>query len=146
MSVHDYRITAEVRRRLVSHWVDVSRLQIGTTNGTVYLIGALEPAVEDALERSGVAGERNSSERLIRLAMLIEKELRRIREVRDIVFNFKNLRKRGRTWSVVGDGAGRRPMGQANTLRTAIRPEMGTYSVSDGKEEDDGEGFEPGRG
>jgi hypothetical protein len=145
VSVQDYRITAEVRRRLVSHWVDVSRLQIGTTNGTVYIIGILEPAVEDALERSGVTAERGASERLIRLASIIEKELRRVRDVRDVVFNFKNLRKRGRTWAVVGDGAGRRPMGPAGTQPTATRTETGTYSISDGKEDDDGEGSEPGR-
>jgi hypothetical protein len=142
VSAHDYRITAEVRRRLVSHWVDVSRLQIGTTNGTVYIIGVLEPAVEDALERSGLAGERDASERLIRLASVIDKELRRIRDVREVVFNLKNLRKRGRSWAVVGRGAGRRPMSAGGSQRSTIRTEAGTFSLSEGKEDDDGESNE----
>jgi len=142
VSAHDYRITAEVRRRLVSHWVDVSRLQIGTTNGTVYIIGVLEPAVEDALERSGLAGEHDANERLIRLASVIEKELRRIRDVREVVFNLKNLRKRGRTWSLTTRSGGRRPMSAADAQRSTIQTQVGTFSISDGKEDDDGEGNE----
>ena len=108
MSAQDYRVNAEVRRLLVSRWVDVSRVQIGTTNGIVYLMGTLEPSVDDALERAGVSTDtRDPGERLLRLVTVIEKELRRVRGVRDIVFNFRNLRKKGRSWSVVGaSGAG----------------------------------------
>jgi hypothetical protein len=103
MSAQDYRVNAEVRRLLVSRWVDVSRVRIGTTNGIVYLMGTLEPSVEDALERSGISVEgSNPAERLVRLISLVEKELRRVRGVRDIVFNLQNLRRRGRAWSVVG--------------------------------------------
>ena len=103
MSAQDYRVNAEVRRLLVSRWVDVSRIKIGTTNGVVYLMGTLEPSVEDALERSGGSAEITSAaERLLRLVAVIEKELRRVRDVRDIVFNLQNVRKKGRAWNVVG--------------------------------------------
>lgn len=134
MSVHDYRITAEVRRRLVSRWVDISRLQIGTTNGVVYLIGVLEPSVEDALERSGIEAEREASTRLVRLMTTVEKELRRIPEVRDIVFNLENLRKRGRVWSVTRSGGKRaKPSGP---LRVSV-PVAGTVELSDDPEEEE---------
>ena len=107
MSAQDYRINAEVRRLLVSRWIEVSRLQIGTTNGVVYLMGTLESTVEDALERVGQsAGAHDPTERMIRLICLVEKELRRIRGVRDLVCKFRNLHKKGCTWSVVG-AAGR---------------------------------------
>ena len=103
MSAQDYRVNAEVRRLLVSRWIDVSRVKIGTTNGVVYLMGTFEPSVEDALERTGVAtGISNPTEKLLRLVILVEKELRRVVGVRDIVFKFQNLRHKGRAWSVVG--------------------------------------------
>jgi hypothetical protein len=92
VSVHDYRINAEVRRLLTSRWVDVSRLQIGTTNGVVYLMGHLDSVIGDP-ERDEIA-----SERPMRLAMLVEKELRRMPMVRDVVFKLENVRKRSGKW------------------------------------------------
>jgi len=102
VSSQDYRINAEVRRFLVSRWVDVSSLQIGTTNGVVYLMGSFEPMVEDALERVGHVHERDPSRRLLRLLMLVEKELRRLRGVRDVVFHLRNARRKGGIWRVQG--------------------------------------------
>lgn len=102
MSSHDYRINAEVRRFLVSRWVDVSLLQIGTTNGVVYLMGSFEPLVEDALQRVGQVQERDPAQRLLRLLLLVEKEMRRLRGVRDVVFNLRNARRKGGIWRVKG--------------------------------------------
>jgi hypothetical protein len=102
VSSHDYRINAEVRRFLVSRWVDVSLLQIGTTNGVVYLMGSFEPLVEDALQRVGQAQERDPAQRLLRLLLLVEKEMRRLRGVRDVVFNLRNARRKGGIWRVKG--------------------------------------------
>ena len=102
MSTHDYRITAEVRRHLVSRWIDVSQLQIGTTNGVVYLIGSFEPLVEDALQRVGEAPEPDPVARLIRLVSLVDKEIRRMRGVRDVAFNLRNMRRKGGAWRAIG--------------------------------------------
>jgi hypothetical protein len=119
MSAQDYRVNAEVRRLLVSRWIDVSRVQIGTTNGVVYLMGTLEPSVEDALERAGVSVESHSAvERLLRLVVVIEKDLRRIRGVRYIVFNLRNIRKKGRSWSVVGAAGSDGPVKAVGTRRS----------------------------
>ena len=60
MSVHDYRINAEVRRFLVSRWVDVSRLDLGCTNGVVYIIGYLDTLVLDP-SRGAVLGRRSQT-------------------------------------------------------------------------------------
>jgi hypothetical protein len=102
MSAQDYRINAEVRRVLVSRWVDVTALQIGTTNGVVYLLGTFEPLVESALLRAGQTQEMDPVRRTQRLVQLVEKDLRRIRGVRDLVFNLRNARKKGGTWTVIG--------------------------------------------
>lgn len=102
VSSQDYRINAEVRRLLVSRWVDVSTLQIGTTSGVVYLMGSFEPAVEDALQRVGQPPERDPSQRLLRLLMVVDRDLRRIRGVRDVVLNLRNVRRKGGIWRVRG--------------------------------------------
>ena len=101
MSAEDYRINAEARRVLVSRWIDVSGLQIGTTNGVVYLLGNFEPVSEDALQRAGQTQEIDPVRRTQRLMQLVEKDLRRIRGLRDLVFNLSNVRKKGGVWRVV---------------------------------------------
>jgi hypothetical protein len=100
VSAEDYRINAEVRRHLTSRWVDVSRLQIGTTNGVVYLMGTFEPTVADALRRVGQQQVDDPVKRLLSLLFLVDGELRRLRNVRDVVHNFRNIKKRGGTWRV----------------------------------------------
>ena len=138
MSAQDYRVNAEVRRLLVSRWIDVSRLQIGTTNGVVYLMGTLESAVEDALERSGQGTDsRDPVERLIRLVSLVEKELRRIRGVRDIVCKFRNLRKKGCAWSVVG-AAGRGVTPTAAESSRQVHTTLGAEHSASEEPEDEG--------
>jgi hypothetical protein len=102
VSSQDYRINAEVRRLLVSRWVDVSLLQIGTTNGVVYLMGSFEPAVEDALQRVGQPPEKDPAQRILRLLMQVDKDLRRLRGVRDVVLNLRNVRRKGGLWRVRG--------------------------------------------
>lgn len=100
MSAEDYRINAEVRRHLTSRWIDVSRLQIGTTNGVVYLMGTFEPVVDDALRRAGEHQVDDPVKRLIKLLTLVDRELRRLRNVRDVVHNFRNIKRKGGMWRV----------------------------------------------
>jgi hypothetical protein len=98
LSVQDYRINAEVRRFLVSRWVDVELLQLGATNGVVYLMGRLDTTLQDPSRRVDENVHRNAAERVLQLAMMLEKELRRIRDVRDVVFKLENAYKRGGRW------------------------------------------------
>lgn len=100
MSVVDYRINAEVRRHLVSRWVDVGTLQIGTTNGIVYLLGHLDTTLEDPERRAGESRRQAALVRLLRLAIQLERELRKLRDVRDVVFKLDNVTKRGGRWRV----------------------------------------------
>jgi hypothetical protein len=105
VSVQDYRINAEVRRLLVSRWVDVVRLQVGTTNGVVYLIGSLGTSVEEQNRREDDPQRLSPPERTLHLAKTLEKDIRRIREVRDVVFKLDNVYKRGGRWRLVEPGA-----------------------------------------
>jgi hypothetical protein len=104
MSVQDYKINAEVRRFLVSRWVDVSRLQLGTTNGVVYVMGFLDTVVADPQRRADHAQQRSQGERALRLAMMLDKEIRRMPFVRDVVFKLDNVYKRGGRWRSIERG------------------------------------------
>ena len=138
MSSQDYRINAEVRRMLVSRWVDVSLLQIGTTNGVVYLMGSFEPLVEDALQRLGQVQERDPAQRLLRLLLLVDKELRRLRGVRDVVLNFRNVRRKGGVWRVHGSlGSVHVLDGDRSTPRRAEDGEAVVQSPRDEVREDE---------
>lgn len=145
VSTHDYRITAEVRRHLVSRWIDVSLLQIGTTNGVVYIIGSFEPTVDDALQRVGQAPERDPIARLVRLVTLVDRELRRMPRIRDVVFNLRNIRRKGGVWRAVG------AKGEVAVARTTGAPERGRrrHARGTGTRQDemsDEEANEPGSG
>ena len=122
MSAQDYRINAEVRRHLVSRWVDIQQLQLGTTNGVVYVIGQLDTTMEDPRRRLEEGAGRQSAERVLRLALHLERELRGIRDVRDVIFRFDNVLKRGGRWRMVGqpDVALRAPVSEPATARYEV--------------------------
>ena len=101
MSAHDYKVNAEVRRFLVSRWVDVSRLQIGTTNGIVYLIGYLDTMADDPTRRTDEVRETSVESRALRTAQMLDKQLRRLPEVRDVIFKLENVHRKGRVWHAV---------------------------------------------
>ena len=101
MSAHDYKVNAEVRRFLVSHWVDVSRLQIGTTNGIVYLIGYLDTQADDPTRRTDEVRATSTEDRALRTAQMLDKQLRRLPDVRDVIFKLENVHRKGRVWHSV---------------------------------------------
>ena len=119
MSAQDYRVNAEARRLLVSRWVDVSALQIGTTNGVIYVLGRLDTTVEDPGKRDERRRRTGVGERLLILVSALEKDLRRIRDVRDVVFKLDNLSKRGGRWRAADGTTTDRRI--ANRERTALR-------------------------
>ncbi len=101
MSAHDYKINALVRHFLVSHWVDVSRLQVGTTNGVVYLIGYLDTTVEDPSRSTNATRDSREEDRALRVAQMLDKQLRRLPEIRDVVLKLENVHRKGRLWRAV---------------------------------------------
>lgn len=89
----DYRINAQVRSLLVRSNVDLAKVEHGTTNGVVYLRGALRSFI---FHRTDDLTEANLNEAA--LAYRIEKSLRRIPGVRDVVFHLERVVKVGTRW------------------------------------------------
>lgn len=116
LSAHDYKINAAVRRLFVSRWVDVSRLQIGTTNGVVYVMGHLETTMEDPGRRWEEVQSRSSGERILRLAMTLDRSLRRLPDVRDVIFKLDNATRRGGRWRSSDGTAAREPLARGLQL------------------------------
>jgi len=95
MSVEDYRINAFVRSVLVRRWIDTSRVDFGTSNGVVYLRGI----VRQVYGRKQLEDEDNEEvDSLLSLIRRIEKEIKSIPGVRDVVFKLDNFEKRGGQW------------------------------------------------
>jgi hypothetical protein len=134
MSAHDYRVNAVVRHHLVSRSVNLAALQVGTTNGVVYILGRLETTIDDPERHLAEARHEPAETRTLRLAMQLEREVRRIRDVRDIVFKLQNVAKRGGRWRLTAASGGERDAGALPdgnesggdpSGRTAAMPEKG---------------------
>jgi osmotically-inducible protein OsmY len=86
VSQEDFRINASVRS-ILSRWlVSTSRLDFGTTNGVVYLRGTL-------LSEEGVSGPDAP-----KLLGEVEREIRTVPGVRDVVFGVTGWRKARNQW------------------------------------------------
>jgi hypothetical protein len=90
----DFRINATVRTTLVRFWVDTSKLDHGAINGVIYLRGRLVREIS----RSSNSENENEEESLMLLARRLERELKNIRGVRDVVYNLENLIKARGRW------------------------------------------------
>jgi hypothetical protein len=89
----DFRINATVRTTLVRFWIDTSKLDHGAINGVVYLRGRL---IREISRTSG--NDENEEESVTLLARRLERELKNIRGVRDVVYNLENLIKARGRW------------------------------------------------
>jgi hypothetical protein len=92
----DFLIHNEVRRELVRTQAFVEKIKSGTTRGVVYLGGEF---------RIRLVGAKLAREKyhdvLISTLIALEKRLRRISGVVDIVFQFSNIQKFGGFWRPV---------------------------------------------
>ena len=89
--VDDARINSMVRSVLVRRWVDLDRLRIGTSDGVVYVEGELR----QGLSLATAIGEGKPSVQFIRK---VDRELRRISGVRDVVLSLAGFEKVGAEW------------------------------------------------
>ena len=92
MPVEDFRINAAVRTTLVRFWIDTSKLDHGSVNGVVYLRGRLRK------ETLRVGEEDPRDESLAFIARRLDRELRTIHGVRDVVCDFENLKRARGRW------------------------------------------------
>lgn len=92
MALIDFRTNTQVRRILVKRWIDTSRVEFGTTNGVVYVKGIIGTPEDHRAYKS--LGGRSRLDLLIK----IEKEIRRLPDVKDVVFKLVDYQKSGGRW------------------------------------------------
>ena len=78
MSVEDNNITAAVRRILASYWIDLTRLSIRTTRGTIYMSGNIRRMTFEHSEMD---------EKFLRQ---IDGDLRMVDKVRNVSYDLDN--------------------------------------------------------
>ncbi len=89
--VDDARINSIVRNVLVRRWVDLDRLRIGTSDGVVHIEGE----IRQCLSLAPAIGEGRPSVQFVRK---IDRELRRIAGVRDVVLSLDGFERVGTEW------------------------------------------------
>ena len=95
MSVLDLKIKCEIRNILVQFWVDTTRVNISSHQGVVYLRGTLQRVKkEHTLVQNSLTGNKDQ----IKIMQNIEERIRRVRNVKRIVFDIDNFKKVGSTW------------------------------------------------
>ena len=90
--VQDFRINAQVRAMLVRLNIDLYNIEHGTTNGVVYVKGTLRAGIWDE------SGDGRLAE--LQTAHRLERALRGIPGVRDVVFRLDRVVKVGRRWEL----------------------------------------------
>ena len=93
MQYEDFRINAAVRTQLIRAWIDTTQIDHGTINGIVYLRGTLRRD----LPRND-PNQSGPDESLRLLAQRLERNIRAIRGVRDVVCNLENLARVKGQW------------------------------------------------
>jgi osmotically-inducible protein OsmY len=93
VSVNDYRINAQIRVILVRRGIDLSKIEYGVTNSVVYLRGS----VRTFTIRQSSDPSRDRLEEIENMARL-EKTIRAIPGVKDVIFQMDHLVKVGWRW------------------------------------------------
>lgn len=95
MAFDDYRLNAQVRQVLVRMGVELTKIEHGVTNSVVYVRGTVRSYLDR--ESPDPVEARHSQAALV---TRLEKMLRRLPGVRDVVFQIDHMTKVGRRWKV----------------------------------------------
>ena len=93
MSLTDYRINAQIRVILVRRGIDLAKVEYGVTNSVVYLRGSIRTFII----RQSNDPSRDRLEEIESITRL-EKAIRAIPGVKDVVFQMDHLVKVGWRW------------------------------------------------
>ncbi len=93
MAFDDYRLNAQVRQVLVRKGIELSKLEHGVTNSVIYIRGTVCSYLDRDTDDPYQARQNQAT-----LVTRLEKMLRRLSGVRDIVFQLDNMTKVGRRW------------------------------------------------
>jgi hypothetical protein len=92
VSFGDYRLNAQVRAVLVRRNIDLTRVEHGVTNSVIYIRGSIRSFFIECDDLS----EAKMQE--VEQVKVLEKLLRSLPGVRDVVFNLDRVRKVGSRW------------------------------------------------
>lgn len=95
MRAQDYALNSQIRTLLIQRWVDLSCLDFGVTNGVAYFQGVLR----HHLTRANMNRDGRTEMEEVELAKNVERLVRQMRGIRDVVFRLSNMTKRGSKWT-----------------------------------------------
>jgi len=93
LALQDYRLNAQVRQLLVRKCISLTDLEHGVTNSVVYLKGTVRCYMEREPDSLSQARQDEAQ-----LAAKLEKFLRSLPGVRDVVFQLERVVKAGSKW------------------------------------------------
>lgn len=93
MAFEDYRINAQVRALLVRRGIDLSKVEHGATNCVIYLRGSIRPYFTAVSDDPSQAKQDE-----INMVTKLERSLRALPGVRDVVFHLDRVVKVGWRW------------------------------------------------
>lgn len=89
----DFVIQSEVRRILIRSNIDYTKIELGTVKGVVYFRGIFRPYLPPQLR-----GEDSIKLYIERTLISLEKKIRSIPGVSDVIFQFNNWKKEKGRW------------------------------------------------
>jgi hypothetical protein len=93
LSLGDYRLNALVRAQLVRRNIDLAKIEHGVTNSVIYIRGSVQPffgSTHDDLSQAKLEE--------VELVKQLERLLRALPGVKDVVFQLDRVVKVGRRW------------------------------------------------
>ena len=99
MSPDDFRLKRLVETILIRNYVNTQKVNVDVISGSVYLDGefhVMDERASSAKDEAGDSGEAHYAMR--RVLLSIEQELRAMRELSGIYFNFTNWNKTATGW------------------------------------------------
>jgi hypothetical protein len=93
LSLIDYQLNAQIRALLVRRGIDLSKIEYGVTNSVVYLRGSVRTFT---IRQSGDPSRDRLEE--IEAMVRLEKSLRAMPGVKDVIFQMDHMVKVGWRW------------------------------------------------
>ena len=95
MNVRDHKTLASVKAIMVRQWIDTAKCQFSCTNGVLYFTGSLHLFLGARTNLSNY----DYKHELLTVVKRLDRTLRQLPEVRDIVFRLDNVAKSGSRWN-----------------------------------------------
>ena len=91
MVFEDYHLHEQIRVILIRHWVDLTQVEYGVTNGVVYVTGSLRHHSLCHGNGNGNGNSRSNGQTPVSLETTLEGQFRGVHGVRDVVFRLDPL-------------------------------------------------------